>query len=259
MNKDQLEGKWKQLKGRAKEKSGKVTLTGVALLVFAGACGDQSRDTEPVQDEATVSADEFRAAMNEMRTELRSTLDQFGSQISELDERFMSANDVIAQEWAETREELSSYRQTLEADLARLENASEEEVDQLTEGIASDLEELTHRVERAQLESVETAEEFVSAAQDRLTSLDQDFRMLEQEAQGLPMEARDEVSETMQELSETAWEIRTQLEGLAQASAEQVSEVREEIAEDVSSLTASVKRELFEARQGWTTTTSMNN
>jgi len=71
--------------------------------VFAGACGDQSRDTEPVQDEATVSANEFRAAMNELRSELRSTLDQFSSQISELDERFRSANDDIPQEWAKTR------------------------------------------------------------------------------------------------------------------------------------------------------------
>jgi len=230
-----------------------VPATGLALLVFAGACGDQTRDTEPVQDEASVSANEFRAAMNDLRTELRSTLDQFGSQISELDERYMSANEEIAQEWEETRDELRSYRQTLEADLARLENASEEEADQLTEGIASDLESLTHRVERAQLKSVESPTEFVSAAQDRLTRLEQDFRALEQEAQALPMEARDEISESMLEFSATADEIRTQLEGLAQASAEEISEEREEIAEDVSSLTASVKRELFEARQHATT------
>lgn len=234
-------------------------VTGLALLVFAGACDDQSRDTEPVPDQAAVSANEFRAAMNEMRTDLRSTLDHFGSQISELDERFMSANDEMAQEWAETREELSSYRQGLEADLARLENASEEEADQLTEGIASNLEELTHRVERVALESVEGSEEFVFAAQDRLSRLDQDFRMLEQEARGLPMEARDEATETIEEFSATAEEIRTQLEGLAQASAERISDEREEIAEDVSWLTASVKRELFEARQTRTTTASMDN
>jgi ElaB/YqjD/DUF883 family membrane-anchored ribosome-binding protein len=197
--------------------------------------------------------------MSEMRIDLRSTLDDFGSQISDLDERFMSANGATAEEWAETREELSAYRQTMEDDLARLGTASKEEADQLTEGIASDLEEFTHRVERAQLESVENAEEFVAAAQDRLSRLDQDFRMLEQEAQGLPMEARDEASETMQGFRTTAEEIRTQLQGLAQASAEQISEEREEIAEDVGSLTASVKRELFEARQNTTTATSMNN
>jgi uncharacterized phage infection (PIP) family protein YhgE len=233
-------------------------VTGLALLVFAGAC-DMDRDAEPVQDEATVAANEFRAEMTEMRTELRSTLDQFGTQISDLDERFRSANDALAQEWAETREELSVYRQDLEADLERLGNANEDEAEQLTEGIASDLEEFTHRVERAELESVENPEEFVSAAQDRLRRLDQDFRMLEQEAQGLPMEARDEASDTMMGFSATAEEIRMQLEGLAQASAEEISDEREEIAEDVSSLTASVKRELFEARQHTTTATSMNN
>lgn len=237
--------------------------TGLALLVFAGACEDQSRDTEvytePVQDEATVSANEFRAAMNDMRTELRTTLDEFGSQISDLDQRYMSANDEIAEEWAETREEMSAYRQTLEADLARLENASEEEADQITEGIASDLEDLTHRVERAQLESVENPEEFVAAAQEQLSRLEQDFQTLQQEAQGLPMEARDEASETLREFSERAEEIRTELQELAQASAEEISEEREEIAENVSSLTASVQRELFEARQHTTTTASINN
>jgi hypothetical protein len=231
--------------------------TGLALMVFAGACGDQTRDTEPaVTEDATISANEFRAAMSEMRTELRSTLDEFGSQIADLDERFLTANDEMAEEWAETREELSSYRQTLEADLARLENASEEEAQQLTDGIASDLEELTHRVERAELESFENPQEFVSAAQDRLSRLDQDFRRLEQEAQALPMEARNEASEAVLEFSTTADEIRLKLAGLVEASAEQIADERDEIAEDLSSLTASVKRELFETRQ--TTTTSMN-
>lgn len=234
-------------------------VTGLALLVFAGACGDQSRDADLVPDEATVAANEFRASMNEMRTELRSTLDQFGSQIRDLDDRFTIANDEMSPEWVETREELGSYRQTLEADLRRLENASEEESGRLVEGIASDLEELTHLVERAELESVESPEEFVSAAHDRLSRLDQDFRTLEEQAQELPMEARDEANETMNDFSTTAGEIRTQLQGLAQASAEKISEEREEIAEDMSSLTASVKRELFEARQSRTTRTSMND
>ena len=235
-----------------------VTTSGLALLVVAGACDNQARDAEPVQDAATVSANEFRVAMNEMRTELRSTLDQFGAQISELDERFMSTNDEMAAEWADTRQELSSYRQTLEADLARLEDASQEEADQLTDGIASDLEELTQRVERAELESVEDPGEFLSAAQDRLSRLDQDFRMLEQEAQDLPIEAREDAAQAMQEFSATAADIQVRLDGLAQASAEQISEAREEIEEDVSSLTASVRRELFESRQR-TTTTSTNN
>lgn len=237
--------------------------TGLALLMFAGACENQSRDTEldtePMQDEVSISADEFRAAMNDMRTELRTTLDDFSSEIAELDERFRSSTDEMAEEWAETREDLNSYRQTLEADLARLENANEDEADELTEGIASDLEELTHRVERAQLESVENHEEFVSVAQDRLSALDQDFRTLEQQAQGLSMEARDDVSETMLDFSVRADEIRMKLAGLAQASNEQISDEREEIAEDLSSLTASVKREIFEARQHSITTAGMNN
>jgi len=232
-------------------------IAGLALLVFTGACGD-ARDTEPVQDQAAVTASEFRAAMADMRTELRSTLDQFGSQISELDERYSTTNEELSREWDVTREELRSYRQTLEADLARLENANVEEADRLKERIASDLEEFTHRVERAELKSVDDPE-FVSAAQDRMSRLEQDFRALAQEAQALPMEARRELSENMQEFSATAEEIRIQLDGLVQASTEEISEEREDIAEAVSSLTASVKRERFEARQHAATTTSMNN
>jgi archaellum component FlaC len=113
-------------------------------------------------------------------------------------------------------------------------------------------------VERAELQSVENAHEFVAASGEKLTRLDQEFRELERQTVALSMERREEASETMQDFSERAGELRTQLGSLVDASAEEISDEREEIAEGISSLTASVKRELFELRQS-VTMTSMRN
>jgi uncharacterized phage infection (PIP) family protein YhgE len=229
---------------------------GIGLLVFAVGCTDRER--EQVQDEAAVSATEFRATMNDLRLDLRSTLDRFGSQIADLDDRYQSANEAMAAKWQETRDEIRQYRQELEADLVQLESATADDADLLRDDIANGLEELTLRVERAELQSVENAHEFVAASGEKLTRLDQEFRELERQTVALSMERREEASETMQDFSERAGELRTQLGSLVDASAEEISDEREEIAEGISSLTASVKRELFELRQS-VTMTSMRN
>jgi hypothetical protein len=164
----------------------------------------------------------------------------------------------MAAKWQETRDEIRQYRQELEADLVQLESATADDADLLRDDIANGLEELTLRVERAELQSVENAHEFVAASGEKLTRLDQEFRELERQTVALSMERREEASETMQDFSERAGELRTQLGSLVDASAEEISDEREEIAEGISSLTASVKRELFELRQS-VTITSMRN
>lgn len=229
---------------------------GIALLVFAVGCTD--REQEQIQNDAAVSAAEFRATMNDLRLDLRSTLDEFGSQIAELDDRYVTANEEMAEGWQATRDEIREYRRDLEADLVRLESATADEAEGLRDDIADGVEELTHRVERAELQAVENADEFVTASNERLTRLDEDVRELERGTIALPMERREEASETVRDLNERAADIRTRLGDLVDASAEEISEEREEIAESISSLTASVKREMFELRQTATTASTRN-
>jgi methyl-accepting chemotaxis protein len=92
-----------------------------------------------------------------------------------------------------------------------------------------------------------------------LTRLEQDLRALEQEAPALSVEVRESATQTMRDFNARTGELRAQLDELADATAEQISDEREEIAEDIGSLTASVKRQLFEVRQSVRTTTSMRN
>ena len=250
MNRKIQEGNRKHLNGRSLGYK-ILPAAGMALLVFAVGCDDGAQDQARI-DEA-VSATELRTTMNELRVDLRSTLDQFGSQIADLDERYQSANEDLAQDWQDTRDEMREHRQALEADLARLELATEDEAEGLKDDIAQGLEELTHRVERAQLASIEGGEEFVEASQERLTRLEQDLRALEQEAPALSVEVRESTTQTMRDFNARTGELRVQLDDLMDSSAEQISDEREEIAEDIASLTASVKRELFEVRQSVTT------
>jgi predicted transcriptional regulator len=56
----------------------------------------------------------------------------------------------------------------------------------------------------------------------------------------------------MRELSVRAGELEVQLERLVDATAEEIDEQRGDIAQALSSLTASVRRELFEMRQAVT-------
>jgi archaellum component FlaC len=256
MNREIHEVSRRQPEGRALRRK-LLPAAGMALLVFTVGCEAGEQDQARI-DEA-VSATEFRTTMNELRLDLRSTLDQFGSQIADLDERYQSSTEELSQDWQDTRDEMREYRQKLEADLARLEMATVDEADGLKDDIAESLEELTHRVERAQLVSIEGGEEFVEASQERLTRLEQDLRTLEREAPALSVEVRETATQSMRDFNARMGELRVQLDDLLGASAEQISDEREEIAEDIGSLTASVKRELFEVRQSVTTTTSMRN
>ena len=257
MNREPREKNEKGLGGRSLRRK-MLPAAGMALLVFAVGCDAREQQQQGRVDEA-VSATEFRTTMDALRVDLRSTLDQFGSQIADLDERYQSANRDMAQKWQDTRDEVREYRQSLEADLARLESATAGEAEGLKEDIAQSLEELTHRVERAQLESIEDGGEFVEASRERLTRLEQDLRRLEQEAPALSMEVRERSTQRMRDFNARTGELRLQLDDLRNASAEQILDDREEIADDIGLLTASVKRELFEVRQSVTTTTSMRN
>lgn len=81
------------------------------------------------------------------------------------------------------------------------------------------------------------------AAQVRLSRLEQDLNTLEQEVQAVPDTAETRRSQAMQDFTTRVEAIRMRLEEFADASADEISG----------------QRELFEARQGTTMTTSMQN
>jgi hypothetical protein len=105
---------------------------------------------------------------------------------------------------------------------------------------------MTHRVERAELLATDGNEEFVSAARERLAEADRDIQSLQAEAARLPMEARDDISRSVEDLRSQANDVRESVTSFNDAGPQEIAEQREEVAEEVASLTASVRRETFE-------------
>ncbi|MEX2048935.1 MAG: hypothetical protein WEB90_05095 [Gemmatimonadota bacterium] len=218
---------------------------GLALL-FAVGCVDSA------QDDSAQAADALRDATEELRQDVRSSLDDFGTQMERLDQQYMSAADDVADGWSDTRTEMREYREGIEANLAQLETATADDAQRLKRDIAEDLERLTERVERAELESVEDGEEFLSASRDRMDRLEEDFEALGDEAASLSEAAREEASGPLEALRDRANELETHLNGLADATAEEIASERDDIAQAIGVLAASVRRELFEMRQAVT-------
>ncbi len=227
-----------------------LPVIGLAVLLSAG-CADSGRD-ETLRDEAAAAAAAWREAMSELRDDVRSTIDDVGDEIEQLDERYLSASDEVAESWSESRASMQEYRQGLEADLARLETATADEARELKREMAQDLEQLTERVERARLEAVESGDDFVSASRDRMGQVDRDIQTFADEAASLSAEGRAKASESMDGLRERAGDLDDRLDRLVDATAEEIDEQRGDIAQELSSLTASVRRELFEIRQAVT-------
>jgi hypothetical protein len=220
-------------------------VVGLALL-FAAGCMDSA------QDDATPTADALREATAELRQDVRLTLDGFVAQMERLDRRYTSAADDMAATWSDTQSEMREYKERIEAKLGSLEVASAEDARRLRREIAEDIERMTARLERAELEAVETGEDFVSASQDRLVRLEEDFRALREEAASLSAEAREEAAGPLEELRERASDLETRLDGLGDATAAEIESQRTDIAQAIGTLTASVRRELFEMRQAVT-------
>jgi uncharacterized phage infection (PIP) family protein YhgE len=207
---------------------------------------------DSAQDEVANAADALRATVAELRVDVRSTLDDVGGEIERLDQRYMSAGDDVAATWLDARAGMRQYSDGIEADLAQLEMAGEEEAEGLKREISADLEQLTQRVERAQLESFETGAEFLSASQARMVDLGEELRDFEGEAASLTEDARADASESLEDFGDRRRDLERQLDGLTNATAEEIDEQRDDIAQALSTLAASVRRELFEIRQAVT-------
>lgn len=212
------------------------------VLLFAGCADSDHEETPP-------TADALLASTAALYQDLRSTLDQYGAQMERLDQRYLSATDNAAASWAEKRSEIRAYREGLEANLARLEGATVDEAQRLKREMAEDLEHLTERLERADLEAMEDHEEFLSASRDRMVRLEEDLEVLGGEVASLSAEAREEASATLEAFRDKAGKLATRLDALSDATAEEIESRRTDIAQALGALTASVRRELFEMRQ----------
>jgi ElaB/YqjD/DUF883 family membrane-anchored ribosome-binding protein len=218
----------------------------------AAACGapqqDRTLDADvPAGSEQATRADSIQQD-TQFESDARAALDELGAKFEELDARNRNLQGESAGAWATVREEIVQAGDQLESDLDRLGVAAVQEIDNLRMRIASNLETITHRVERAQLLAADGGEEFVNAARDRLAEIDQDIQTLQSEAAQLPMEAREAASQSVETLRSEANDVREAVTSMAEAAPQQIAEQRERLADDVASLWASVRRETLEMK-----------
>lgn len=207
---------------------------------------DERADAEAAMAEA---GNEVSAAIDEMQADVRSAMDEVSQDIRNLDTEYAEASEEARMEWDEAQTEIQQYRQDLDAKLSNLEQASEEEARELRIGIAEDLRELRLRTERARLRAAEGTEDFVMSARTSLTELDGEMQELSQEMEALGAEARMEASEALSEFQTESRELKERLDALANEASEEVAEERDDLAEAIAELSASVREELFKAEQ----------
>ncbi len=150
----------------------------------------------------------------------------------------------MAEAWSNTRSEIREYREALESNLARLEGASVDEARRLKRAMADRADDGASRAE-----AIEDDRAFLSASRDCMVRMEQDLRALGDEVASLSAEEREEASGTLAVLRDRADELGARLDGLTDATAEEIASRRTDIARALGALTASVQRELFEMRQ----------
>jgi hypothetical protein len=226
-----------------------------ALFSVAGLVGCSEPQQESAQDvvesaRGTVEAatEDIRQASQAFLDEAREATDDLGQKFDDLEARYATATDEAAGEWESTRAELAEARQDLEADLTRMRAATGAEAEALRGEIADDIQGLTERVAHARLAAAENGEEFVAASRAQLTEIDEDIRNLQAETALMSEGARAGVSDAISELRFEADHLEETVSSIAGAGEEEVSEVRDDVAQAIASLTASVRREWLEIR-----------
>lgn len=222
----------------------------LAVAFGLGACGQPAEDQVEMDrnDPPARIGEAVEEAPDRFRDGAREALNELGAAFDQLQESAANLQGESASAWAQTREEFVEARTELEADLDRLQTAAAEEVDQIESRIASNLETMTHRVERAQLLATDSNEEFVAEARESLNDADQGIQSLSAEAAALPLEAREDAAQKVEDLRGEANDVRETLTSMASAAPQQIAERRDAVADDVAALKAAVRRESFEIR-----------
>ena len=243
----------------------KNTPMSLALILVLGASTacegpreDRAEDqVDRVEREAEQAGDAVQRGAERAGNAVQETADEFGNDAREALEELREEFDELetsnadlqgesAAAWTRARDEVVQVRQELEADLEQLENASAEEADGIRARIAQNFEAMTHRVERAELLAIDGNEEFLTEARERLAEIDRNIQALQADAARLPVEAREDASRTVESLRSEANDVRETMSSFTAAAPQQIAEQREEVAEDVAALSASVRREALE-------------
>jgi hypothetical protein len=213
----------------------------LALGLSAACAGPQ-----PERGDDARPSDRNESAADEFVSEARQALNELGDEFEELETRNADLQGESAEAWAEAREEIVQVRQSLATDLDRLSGASTEDAEDVRSRVAESLATMTHHVERAELLATNGDAEFVTAARERLAEVERDIASLQSNAARLPMDAREEASQSVEDLRSQANDVSETVMSIADAAPQEIAEQREEVADDVAALSASVRRESFE-------------
>lgn len=220
----------------------------VALL---GGCGDAGEDdSSAVAEEAAEAVEQVAEGAEReserFATEVRSALDELTGTIGDLEGRYGEATDEAARRWEDARPEVEAARRRLEAALTEMRDTAGERSDEIQAEVTSAVGSLTEEVERARLITIEDRQEFLEASRMRLDEIENDLTSLRSASEDLTAAAREDASLAIEEFRARIQELerRTNMD----AGDVDFSEVREDIAEEIASLSADVQRMWFDVR-----------
>jgi hypothetical protein len=206
-----------------------------ALLLMPGllcsACGPATNDEEGA------SSPDAEAA--EFVADARAILNEIDSEVAELDSIGAATAEAMGQEWDEAKEDITRTLDDVGVRVAALGTSTGERAAELRIEVATGLETLTQRVERAKLDAVDGSHDFLAAARDKLAELELDLEALRAEV------GADAAFETLRADVEA---LRQRVNDMEQALPTEVAEAREGLADAIATLSASIQREWFEAR-----------
>ena len=208
------------------------------LLLLQGliwsACGPGTNE-----DGAGGSLLEAEAA--EFVADARAILNEIDSEVAALDSVGAATAAGMGEQWDDTKEDIARALDDVTVGVAELGTTTGERADQLRGEVATGLETLTHRVERAKLVAVDGSHDFVAAARDKLSEIDLDL-------EALRAEVGDDAGAAVEALRADADDLRQRISDMEEALPTEIDEARESLAEAIATLSASIQREWFEAR-----------
>lgn len=222
-----------------------IALSSILVLAIAGGGGLHTRGAT-THPQATTAISANNQQSNQFVTQARHALDTLSTKMQTLEARNSNLQGQSAGDWVEARQEMMRLRQDLQNDLGGLASATGEEAVEIRQRVAENMDDLTRRVERAELLATDDNREFVSNAQQRIDRIDQEIQTLQSRAAALPLEDREEAAESVENLRTQASDVRQTLTSISNAAPQEIAEQRDDIADDLSALSGSVQRETLE-------------
>jgi phage host-nuclease inhibitor protein Gam len=235
---------------------GRLSALLLALAVgMAGACAEAGQNESELAgdggqpEQAGEPGARALASMTDaFLSEARQATDELQQKVDELRLAYADAMGGAADRWDATQREIMTTHRRLEADMERATQATTDTYDAIRADITDGVETLTEQVEHARLAAVADAQAFVAVSEQQLGELDLSIASLEAEAAVLAQEAQAEVRGELDAMREEAEQIAVTLDDMADASADEIAETREEVTQAIASLAGSVQRTWLELR-----------